>query len=756
MRARGDQQIQILFEVSRDLLAVIGPDRLVAAANPAWERVLGRTPESLVGTSLLDLIHPDDLPTTVDLVNRVTAGEFEFPQIENRYRHVDGTWRWLRWSSVTARHSDGFTYVAAHDFTAERAAISEAREAVSRMERSQRVAHVGSWERDLRTRKLTYSPEMYNILGLDPERGDEPLGLRALLPRINPQHHHRVHEAIEKLFSEPGVHELEYEMVVPHGRVIWTLLELDRDAAGEPLVLRGTSQDITELRQNERRLEAAERVAGIGSFELQPATGHVVWSPGTYGVYDRDPAEGPIGIDSFWETVNADDPNTRRHVRTPVDEGTTEWEMEFPWLDRKGRQRILLSRGETDTHGEVELVRGTVQDVTRDRRIRRQQQEIARLGQLALAGTDLRLLFDEVCRVTLDALGADMVTVLALQSDGSLARAASLGVPNVPTRQGGIAIEADQPSLVRVAMERGEPTMVRDWSQEREIPYRGLLKEQGLRGTMVLPISGRDEPWGALTAHTFAPISDDAETAIAFLGALGSFLATAIERARHETEIAALATLRGRLVAENLEAEERVRQRISEQLHDGALQDLLAARQDLVEAATAESSDAMRTEMLGYAREGVERAVKLLREAVHALHPVVLQHGGLEAAMQAAADQAARQGGFRAEVTVDPAATGLRDELVMSLARELLNNCAKHAQAEHVNVLVGRDDGVVLLEVADDGVGLDRHAVEQAPLNGHIGLASLAQRVEAVGGTLALDDGASGGGTTVVARLPIG
>jgi two-component system, NarL family, sensor kinase len=164
----------------------------------------------------------------------------------------------------------------------------------------------------------------------------------------------------------------------------------------------------------------------------------------------------------------------------------------------------------------------------------------------------------------------------------------------------------------------------------------------------------------------------------------------------------------------------------------------------------------MRTEMLGYAREGVERAVKLLREAVHALHPVVLQHGGLEAAMQAAADQAARQGGFRAEVTVDPAATGLRDELVMSLARELLNNCAKHAQAEHVNVLVGRDDGGVLLEVADDGVGLDRNAVEQAPLNGHIGLASLAQRVEAVGGTLALDNGVAGGGTTVVARLPIG
>jgi PAS domain S-box-containing protein len=754
VKRRTTEQIEILFEVSRDLLAVVSAESGVVAANPAWERVLGRPPESLIGTQLIDLVHPDDLPRTQELVDRLREGVQDMPPLENRYRHADGSWRWLRWSSVTRRH-DGFTYVAAHDITAERQAIDEAREAVARMERSQRVAHVGSWERDLRTRKLTYSPEMYNILGLDPER-DAPLGLRALLPRIAPRHHHRVHEAIEKLWAEPGVHELEYEMTEPLGRVVWTLLELDRDEDGNPIMLRGTSQDVTELRRNERRLEEAERVAGIGSFELHTDTGDVVWSPGTYRVYDRDPAEGPIRLEDFWKDVDEHDPGVRRSVR-PTTADARVWELEYPWRDRNGDQRILLSRGETiEQAGGGTVVRGTVQDVTRDRRIRRQQQEIARLGQLALAGTDLRLLFDEVCRVTMELLDTDMVSILALQSDGSYARAAGLGLP--PEHSSGIAIAAGQDSLVRHAISADEPMVVADWHDEDRFPYYGTIESENVRCTMVLPIRGRDAPWGALTTHSRSPATEDPGTSIAFLDALGSFLATAIERARHETEIAALATLRGRLVAENLEAEERVRQRISEQLHDGALQDLLAARQDLVEAATAEASDAMRAEMLGYARQGVERAVKLLREAVHALHPVVLQHGGLEAAMQAAAHQAARQGGFQTEVTVDPAATGLRDELVMSLARELLNNAAKHAQAEHVHVAVGREDGMVLLEVADDGVGLDPQAVEQAPLNGHIGLASLAQRVEAVGGTLALGSGGdgSGRGTTVVARLPIG
>jgi two-component system NarL family sensor kinase len=343
-----------------------------------------------------------------------------------------------------------------------------------------------------------------------------------------------------------------------------------------------------------------------------------------------------------------------------------------------------------------------------------------------------------------------MATILALQGDGSLAFAASLGFGAVS----GTAVPPGGDSIAHHALSADAPLIVADWSQESRFAYSVPLREAGVHSSAVLPIRGREGPFGVLTTHALAPGVAALEQSVAFLDALASFLATAIDRLRHEAEVAALATMRGRLVAENLEAEERVRQRISETLHDGALQDLLAARQDLVEAATA-GEDAGREEMLGYAREGVERAVALLREAVHALHPVVLQHGGLEAAMQAAAGQAARQGNFRAEVTVDPAATGLRDELVMSIARELLTNCAKHAQADTVRVSVGRENGGVLLEVADDGRGIDAAAVAAAPMHGHIGLASLTQRVEAVGGSLDLGNAPDGRGTTVLARLPI-
>ncbi|HEV7492922.1 PAS domain S-box protein [Baekduia sp.] len=623
-----ERHAQRLFTLSRDLLIVVDPDRRIVSVNPSWERVLGYRSEQLIGRVVSELLHPGDTDCTAKAIEAI-ADQDPSAQVENRYRHADGHWVWLRWT--TARDErDGYFYGVARDVTA--------------------------------------------------------------------QH-----------------------------------------------------QDLTELRESERRLAEAERLAGLGSFEWRLSDSSLTWSLGTYRLFGIDPSEPPINDERFWALMTPAEAEHAGAVLGRAAEDLEPWELEYSIPGPEGgRRRVLLSHGEAYQDGGEDHIRGTIQDVTQERLITRQQQAIARLGQLALAGSDLQHLFDDVCRVAVDLLGTDMATILALEDDGSMTFAASLGFGEVS----GTALPPAADSIVHHALTAHGPLVVADWLQETRFPYSAPLREAGVRCSVVLPIRGREGPFGVLTTHALAPGVAALDQRVAFLDALASFLATAIDRLHHEAEIEALATLRGRLVAENLEAEERVRQRISEALHDGALQDLLAARQDLVEAA-ATSEDTAREEMLSYAREGVERAVALLREAVHALHPVVLQHGGLEAAMQAAADQAARQGNFRAEVTVDATATGLRDELVMSLARELLTNCAKHAQAHIVRVRVAGENGDVLLEVADDGRGIDAADVAAAPLHGHIGLASLTQRVEAVGGSLDLGSAPGGGGTTVVVRLPI-
>jgi PAS domain S-box-containing protein len=219
------------------------------------------------------------------------------------------------------------------------------------------------------------------------------------------------------------------------------------------------------------------------------------------------------------------------------------------------------------------------------------------------------------------------------------------------------------------------------------------------------------------------------------------------ERAQSE-EIAKLAEARGELVAQLLLAEERTRRGIAQVLHDDALQRLLSAHQDLIEAAPGRAG-------VTRAHKALEGTIDRLRDAVVALHPVTLQQGDLETALNAIVRQHAARGRLRHTVSVDQGAAGLQDDLVLSLARELVANVARHAQASRCSISVTREGELVTLEVADDGRGIPAGRQDRALREGHIGLASAIQRVQAIGGEAQVWS-EPGSGTVVRARIPIG
>jgi len=203
---------------------------------------------------------------------------------------------------------------------------------------------------------------------------------------------------------------------------------------------------------------------------------------------------------------------------------------------------------------------------------------------------------------------------------------------------------------------------------------------------------------------------------------------------------------RQQFVAQVMEAEDRARRRIAQLIHDDALQSLLAANQDLMEAAPGR-------EQVMRAHEVVSGTIAQLREAMLALHPVTLERGGLEQALGAVARQAERQcAGLSVSVEIDPAALGHNDELVLAILRELLSNVARHSRATTATVKVTSADGSVELVVADDGEGMDPERRREALSEGHIGLASATQRIEANGGELRLES-APQSGTRVWASL---
>lgn len=213
-------------------------------------------------------------------------------------------------------------------------------------------------------------------------------------------------------------------------------------------------------------------------------------------------------------------------------------------------------------------------------------------------------------------------------------------------------------------------------------------------------------------------------------------------------QVEELSTNRGRLVAEAVSAEEQARRVLAEQLHDGPLQSLLAARQDLEEAANGNQASLSRAEAT------VRTTVTSLRHAVFELHPTVLEHAGLGAALSAIAEAKGQQAGFVSQVSVDPDLSGVNDQLLFSLGRELIANVAKHANAENVWVGLTRREEDLELTVRDDGQGFDPGEAREAVAAGHIGLASAAERAAAVGGHLDVTT-TPGDGTTVAITIPI-
>ena len=232
---------------------------------------------------------------------------------------------------------------------------------------------------------------------------------------------------------------------------------------------------------------------------------------------------------------------------------------------------------------------------------------------------------------------------------------------------------------------------------------------------------------------------------LVWLGAAAVLLSGAL--ARRSSRIARLAAERGRLVAQSLDAEQRERRRLAELLHDETVQTLLLARHELTDARRGRDGAFERTDA------ALQQAVAQLRGEIFDLHPYVLDHAGLAAALEAVAAQHRRRTPARIEVRVDPEAPGHHDEIIVSVARELLNNAARHAGAGRIDVVVAREGPATLIEVADDGCGFTDDRRMDAIAEGHIGLATSAARVRALGGEFVIES-VPGEGSHVRALVP--
>ncbi|HEY1479066.1 MAG TPA: ATP-binding protein [Gaiellales bacterium] len=233
---------------------------------------------------------------------------------------------------------------------------------------------------------------------------------------------------------------------------------------------------------------------------------------------------------------------------------------------------------------------------------------------------------------------------------------------------------------------------------------------------------------------------------LAWIGAAATLLSALL--ARRERVVQALLLTRQRLVVEALAAEDRERKRLSEDLHDGPLQTLLAARHELEEVVEpGEPGPGAR------ALEAITSTITGLRQQVSALHPHLIDQVGLEPALRQAGERASRRGNFRLVLELERDGASPNDNVLYRCASEMLANAATHASASLVTLRLGYEDGQDVLEVSDNGVGFDPDRLDERLREGHIGVLSLRERAEGLGGVLRID-AAPGRGARLELRLP--
>lgn len=217
-----------------------------------------------------------------------------------------------------------------------------------------------------------------------------------------------------------------------------------------------------------------------------------------------------------------------------------------------------------------------------------------------------------------------------------------------------------------------------------------------------------------------------------------------------------------------MQARERERTRWAREIHDETVQGLGALRLKLANARDlrdSESLDGAVEDVL----EGLGAEIDGLRHLITELRPAALDDLGLPAALEALARRAQAIDGLDVRTEIDLASYDSDGRLdaelestVYRIVQEALTNVGKHAQANSAIVEVRAGDGVMRIQVTDDGIGLPADAAERASaaaeqMSGGFGMSGMRERAELVGGELDVRtaDPVTGRGTAVRLTIPL-
>jgi len=246
------EELDQYFSTSLDLFCIADTNGYFRRLNPQWEKALGYSLADLEGRRFLDFVHPDDLPATLAAMTRLSSQE-EVLNFTNRYRHRDGTYRWIEWRSFPKGDR---IFAAARDIT-ERKEMEEALRESEEKYRSIIDEMQDIFYRTDPAGKITMlSPSAAKIAGY--VSNDMLLGKDVLSLYADPADRDRLLAALKETGA---VDSFPISLRISDGtiRSVTTSSHFYRDAAGNIRGVEGVLHDITEQRKAEDALRMANK-----------------------------------------------------------------------------------------------------------------------------------------------------------------------------------------------------------------------------------------------------------------------------------------------------------------------------------------------------------------------------------------------------------------------------------------------------------------------------------------------------------------
>jgi signal transduction histidine kinase len=628
---------------------------------------------------------------------------------------------------------------------------------------AQGLAHVGSWDRNLITEAVTYSEEAFKLI-YGAERPVVPT-FENFLAQVHLEDRERVRRFREEdIAGTIANRDIEYR--VQHGdgtvHVLHSRSEVTRDASGRALREFGTAIEITDrwraaelLNKTQQLLLRSEVLGRVGSWEYDLVTGEVLMTEGNRRLFFGDDQGKGSRFEDFAAVTHPEDRERVTRGLQQLLDGEKPWGLEYRIVLPDGSVHVIRGLVEEvirDGAGRPVRAFGTNADVTerrrgeeeRDLRIS-QQAAVAQLGQSALRGGTLQVLFDEALSLLVRTSGVDFAEVAELLPDDALLFRAAVGWSEGMV--GRARFRAGSGSQCAFTLASAEPCVVEDFRRETRFSVDPLILEQGIVSGVTVLIKGQDRPFGTLGMHTKALrvfTRDD----VNFMQSLASVLVAAIDRDFSARQLGEKREQLQVLSRKLIEAQEAERRAIALELHDDFGQVLTAIRLDLQhEGRTTAGSVAL-----------IDDAISRLRDLALNLRPAILDDLGLAAALRWYVGREVARAGLEAALDLGPVQARLPPTLETTCFRvvqEALNNVVRHAGARRIEVALHTANGGLELSVSDDGKGFDLQAARKRAAGGaSLGLLTMEERVWLAGGKLSIES-TSRGGTHLHARFPL-